>query len=672
MRLTAILSATSALALFCACNRASDLMYVGQQPAALRKAPDPAAEQVRLAELGQVFKGKKRKDGWWQVILPEGGGIAFVQGTAFTPHPIPATDLYVVVPATARFPVPAPESRDVSAKYRIGDKVLVARGMEWIPEGWGAVLENGRPTGWVRLQAFDVKQPTAAQLVDSAVQSLVQGQYAEAIVDAERAFVLDTRDTAALSLVVALHEARGDREAPLWREKLGPLPKPGEPPVTVKGTGEAHVSAIAAPLRESASEGAEILAELAIGTKVAVERVQNGWAQVSWEGMPDKERVLEVDPFAAAPAIVTTSGAVAAAAPATSGWIRASLLDPAAPDRAALLEKGLALVKSGESDEGFATLERAATIPPADASIWDVILTEARKAKAWGPLARAAVVRQQGGGSISGFDVSLEIVYGCRGRKDHAEKLDAESIDFSQRLPIDACVIDLDPDECPPCDEYGGDYYEGDGIDGEGGEGELSEEDAAERAEAERLRQEEQEAREREQQEEAERLAEEQEERERWLAKLDEVFDSGHYVRVTLRNASPTRTRHGQKLVFYSVPVSEQHDGSTVYESTSLKTGTLSIPSLGPQEAIDLWVSVDGYRDVEYGVMGTEDPDDVDRTIDLWNEEAARSLAEAEGAWTPEESEESESEEEEEEDPWSPPPYESTSQLSPSCDCGGC
>src|SRR5687767_3490380 len=104
----------SLVILLAACGKPQEVLTVSTTQVELKKAPDPAAETARYANFGDVFKARQRKDGWWRVFLDDGTSV-YAKG-GFSPYPIPASDLYVSVPATARFVTPDEASRDLSAK----------------------------------------------------------------------------------------------------------------------------------------------------------------------------------------------------------------------------------------------------------------------------------------------------------------------------------------------------------------------------------------------------------------------------------------------------------------------------------------------------------------------------------------------------------------------------
>lgn len=671
----AALGSVSLLLLLPACREKPVEVTVVAPEAVIRNAATSDAPVLATLKMGDTLAARLGKLGW-KTTLPD-GTKGFLAGDAVAPFPIAATPAFVVAPFAARLPAQDAELRTVTGKFPIGTKVEIVRGAAWLKPEFVAMIEGGKVTGFLIARTIADEQPTAPDLVAAARADLLEGNYDGAVTNAERAHAFDPKDRPALALAAALRRARGDVEAGELEKKLAALPgsgpKPPAPRIAVEAGKDAFVGASTLALRKAPSTDAPVLARLSINTPVSVVAIEGEWAHVRWEGTPDSGKPLELDLFgvkkvagsaapdaAVAAATAAPVGAVTpdGAVPLTDGWLAAGYLSPVHLEASGLAAEAKKLIAAMKPLEAVGLLERRVALAPHDAAATKELLAAALQTDQFLVAAYAALALAKRTGDLDGIAVDvIELAYGCRGDVTKAAIVSPQSIEDEvlKRAPRNACAVNVDVEgPCDPCDEYYEDYDPAQEGDSEEERQARAAERAAARAEAKA---------------ESERMHQEEVEAStQFVAKLVELFPSGPMLHVRLRNRTAARTVP-RTLQVYSVPVvtlSGHDEHEAPYSLETLKVEDVKVPSLGPQESLELWIPVPEYIGMEYGIAAGESAEATEAGILATFNPARPEYDENGQVVEPADSGE------EEEEAATMPPHQGVSNEAQDCSCGGC
>lgn len=543
-----------------------------------------------------------RPDAWMRQALWAGPWDAAVMESVadfVVPYPVPQVSMFLAVPDAVLYGEPTLASGEVR-RLRRYDAVAVLSSAPWLPEGFAAVFEYGRVTGFVRREVLTERRPAVVVLLAESREQLARLDVDRARALAEAAAFLYPDFEAAQAFVEALDVGDGVWRPPEYAAPPEALPRPGAhvtPGATV------YVGTPTLPLteRRGLSEGAQEM--LSIHTPLLVLDVNGGWARVRKMLPPSRLGILGRDGTLQWKVKPPEDGydAQSAEEGLARGFVLAHYLEAAPVDMEALRERARGLLRAGARAEALELLAQVAAAEPWNTEVRQEVLGLALALDRVDVATRAAwelaELRKQRAGmeaaaqeASGALELAVKLRFGCRGDLARAKEVEAGDSELETgSVPADGCLshVDVEPPEPPPV------YTHCDATP----ESELSEEDRERR---DGLDAQQREAR-------AKYDAELRPAFEQKLKHLRGLFPDGPYFCVTLHNTSD-RTRVDVRVQYSARPVSkvETCEGEQKVEAagvSALRVSELVVPYLEADAEAEVCIEVSRYEDMEYAAM---------------------------------------------------------------------
>lgn len=525
------------------------------------------------------------------------------------PYPHPEAVMYVTAPDARLLAEPSP------AALRVGSftpfaPVSVGHSKPWLPEGFVAVFDKGRVTGFLPRAALSGTRPPVERLLAASRAALEGLEVARAQQLAWAAQALYPEHAGARALVKALEFNDDAWMPPELASPGGALPAPGAH-VTPGAT--LYVGSPSLPLlRRRALMGAAPEEWLPINTAVLVLDVDGGWARVREARLESRVWHVGRDGDIQWRSLPEDEGVAAEEGVGREGYVLARYLDAAPVDPQALRELARSLGTKGSREEALAMLERASAAEPWSPEAQRALFESAVKLGRVEVVSRAAwalaalenaeeeVAVDEGAEVFAGPPgtprLETKLYYGCGGDMfraevfaEHDQAVQEELQNGTSALPTSICLEDVDAEPPPPSEHHVAcpeDERSDDEADTPERRARLDREEAAARKEY------------------TETLLPAFE---RKLKRLRERFPLGPYFCVSVTH-SGSRPRVNLRVQFYELPPSEveacaEHPKVLRHGSDSLRVGEMVIPYLAAGMKTDVCFEVPRYEDMNYGVV---------------------------------------------------------------------
>jgi hypothetical protein len=508
-------------------------------------------------------RAPRRRSAWLAaglagLALLVGAGFVVVRGMGAPAPPVqPRVRAYAWEPKVTVYEVANPASAlPPAAALTIGEAVDVDRdpgtcGVDFLP------LLAPR-VGFVKASEVRTTPPDYDSVLEAARKALGKAQLPETEAEGKRARALRTKEREPLTLLLALYSAqnRPDDATRIegFQTELGPTP--AAPPATPKSEARTgpppqagehwFIGATTLRMRKKPSSDGRVLAELPINTEVEVVDLKDEWAQVRWASSVPSGLEFSFD------------GALNSESTETvvEGFVAQGYLVREKVDKDWTLSKVQEAQKNNDREEVVRQLARAVAVDPLDRGVQLQLAEAAVATRDYFIAAKAAVAATELALGVPKPLVELRLAYRCRGERARAEWItDTAGV---KGAPDDACIENLTPRWCPPCDCSAGGSEES--------EDEATPDpwESAREAEA---------------------------ERERRLRELDAAFPEGAWLRVRIVGPSRPSPEASRVIVFGATG-----DGCTNGEAID------TVPVPAPGQDVTIWVQVPSYYDKIYGV----------------------------------------------------------------------